>query len=107
MSRIVYVCPKCGADIQEICLTSLPPQQKMVCTKCDWSYTKPRSDFGEEIRVPFPTENDTNDFYVNAVLNYNDTGIAYNDAGVDYMMNHTTTDIEYIPYDRATGERLC
>ena len=112
MSRIVYVCPKCGADIQEMCLATMPPQQKMVCTKCDWSYTKSSSDFGEEIRIPFPVhtendENDTNDFYVNAVRNFNATGIAYNNAGVDYTMNHTTTGIDYIPYDHTTGERLC
>lgn len=46
---IVYTCPKCGSDLQDIVLTSYPPQHKKYCSNCGWSHTEK-----EEIcRIPY------------------------------------------------------
>ena len=52
---VVYTCPKCGGDLQELCLTSLPPQYKVVCNSCGWSETK-KSEPLEVVRVPYQSE---------------------------------------------------
>lgn len=52
---IVYTCPKCGKDLQEICLASMPPQYKMQCLSCGWSYTKPQEPLGI-VRLTFEPE---------------------------------------------------
>lgn len=47
---IIETCPKCGADLLHLTLTSYPPIPKKVCQQCGWSWTgKPE----EIIRVPF------------------------------------------------------
>lgn len=50
MSIIVYTCPKCGGDLQELVLCSYPPQYKKECPKCGYSYIE-KSD--PIIRVPY------------------------------------------------------
>lgn len=41
---IIYTCPKCGGDLQEMCLASLPPQYYMRCLACGWSKTRQSSE---------------------------------------------------------------
>ena len=48
--RVIEVCPKCGADLIDIVLTTYPPRAKKVCSKCDWCWTEGDEDV---IRVPF------------------------------------------------------
>lgn len=50
--RIVYVCPNCGADIEDIVLTSNPPIPAKRCTQCDWWWQGERED-EEVVRLPF------------------------------------------------------
>ena len=59
-NMIIYTCPKCGGDLQELCLASMPPQYKMVCLSCGWSEIK-KSEPLEIVRVPYQSE-------VNAVM---------------------------------------
>lgn len=49
MSMIIYTCPKCGADLEEIVLCSYPPQYEKRCPKCGYSYTE-KADI---IRIPY------------------------------------------------------
>ena len=49
---IIYTCPKCGNDLHEICLASLPPQYKMECWSCGWSEMK-KSEPVEVVRIPY------------------------------------------------------
>ena len=48
--RIIETCPKCGADIESLILTSLPPIPVKRCTRCDWRWEGRQDDV---IRVPF------------------------------------------------------
>lgn len=49
---IVYICPECGGDLQEMVLDSYPPIYKKECLKCGWSYSLIN---GEEIiKIPYP-----------------------------------------------------
>lgn len=49
---IIYTCPMCGADLQDIVMTSYPPQAAKKCVKCGWEYVY--KDGGEnDVRVPF------------------------------------------------------
>ena len=59
-SMVIYTCPKCGGDLQELCLTSLPPKYKVVCNSCGWSEIK-KSEPLEIVRMPYQSE-------VNAVM---------------------------------------
>lgn len=53
---IIYTCPKCGNDLDEIVLASYPPQYKKSCSKCGWSITE-RIKKDENIkRIPYPLE---------------------------------------------------
>ena len=47
--QIIYTCPKCGADLEEIVLTSNPPQHQKRCRNCGWTHTE-REDV---VRIPF------------------------------------------------------
>lgn len=58
--KIEYTCPKCGGDLQELILTSMPPQRKLNCINCNWSYTYPREQLEEVIKVPFPETREIN-----------------------------------------------
>ena len=49
MTQIIYTCPKCGHDLREEILPSLPPQRQKVCDNCGYTYTEQSS----TIRVPF------------------------------------------------------
>ena len=50
--RIIYTCPQCGSDLQDIVITTNPPINQRVCIKCGWSYEEPIID-NDEVRVPF------------------------------------------------------
>ena len=52
---IVYTCPKCGSDLQEIVLTSYPPQSKMYCTNCNWSHIETDKVY----KIPYKVENES------------------------------------------------
>ena len=47
--EIIYTCPKCGHDLQEIILTSYPPQYKKICNHCGYTYIEQSS----VVRIPF------------------------------------------------------
>lgn len=49
---VIYTCPKCGSDLHEICLTSLPPQYQMFCPNCGWTEIKHRKSV-DPIRIPY------------------------------------------------------
>ena len=50
--RIIETCPKCGADIEDLVVATLPAVPVKRCTKCDWRWEGKR---GREdvIRIPF------------------------------------------------------
>lgn len=50
--QIIYTCPKCGADLEDIVLTSNPPQYMKKCKnlKCDWHYVERPVDV---VRIPY------------------------------------------------------
>lgn len=50
-TKIIYTCPKCGADLEEIVLTSLPPVYEKRCNNCGYVYREERGQ--QTIRVPF------------------------------------------------------
>lgn len=50
---IIYTCPKCGSDLEEIVLATYPPQYQSRCPKCGWDHIKKDT----VIRIPYP-END-------------------------------------------------
>lgn len=35
---IIYICPKCGADLRKEVICTFPPIHVMKCTKCDWRH---------------------------------------------------------------------
>ena len=49
--QIVYTCPRCGADLQQLVLTSFPPQHLTRCNQCGWEHIERE----EVTRVPFPS----------------------------------------------------
>lgn len=50
-STIIYTCPECGSDLQNIVLFSMPPQYKKVCDNCGWEHIEPQKE--EAIRIPY------------------------------------------------------
>lgn len=54
--NIIYTCPKCGADLQDLCLTTYPPQYQKKCFSCGWVSDITRED---EIRIPYPDHTPT------------------------------------------------
>lgn len=57
--QIIYTCPKCGADLEELVLTSNPPQHIKRCKnlKCDWMFVEKPQDV---IRIPYVPPDDDN-----------------------------------------------
>ena len=55
--EIVYVCPKCGGNLINLCLPSIPPKYQKECTSCGWvsPIIKKERDI---IRIPYPTKED-------------------------------------------------
>ena len=47
--QIIYTCPKCGSDLEELVLASYPPQYQKLCRKCGYKYIEKT----ETIRIPF------------------------------------------------------
>lgn len=55
--RLIYTCPKCGADLDEAVLTTYPPKYMKVCKnmKCGWHYIEePEED--AVVRIPYEPE---------------------------------------------------
>lgn len=52
---IVYTCPKCGADLQEVCFPTYPPQYRKECWNCGWKSDTERE---EIVRIPYVEEPD-------------------------------------------------
>lgn len=55
---IIYTCPNCGGDLQEIMLASLPPQFKKECPNCGWSHIDSMSE--QIIKIPYGLDNSSN-----------------------------------------------
>ena len=49
---IIYTCPKCGEDLQEMVLNSYPPMHKTYCSSCGWD----SSEQEEIIRIPYMSQ---------------------------------------------------
>lgn len=51
--RIVYTCPECGADIEDIVLATYPPKYMKRCTnpKCKWRHIEEVDD--GVVRIPY------------------------------------------------------
>lgn len=64
---IIYTCPKCGNDLQELCLPSIPPQYKIECFKCGWSKMKYSDPIGVK-RIQYPENECINDktYFINS-----------------------------------------
>ena len=45
---VIYVCPKCGEDLDLIALMSLPPKTKYSCRECGFSSVEAK----QVVRVP-------------------------------------------------------
>ena len=50
--QIIYTCPECGSDLEEIVLTSNPPKRKTQCNNCGWSHTTDSND-NQILRIPY------------------------------------------------------
>lgn len=55
---IVYICPKCGGDLQEIVLTSYPAQYQKYCSNCGWTHIEKEKIY----RIPYTP--DTSSFSI-------------------------------------------
>ena len=60
--QIIYTCPQCGSDLQDITLTCNPPISKRVCNNCGWNITEPIEDV---VRIPYLGENVSYSLYDN------------------------------------------
>lgn len=49
--QIVYTCPKCGGDLEELVLTSFPPQYQKRCKNCNWKTIEKSDDI--VVRIPY------------------------------------------------------
>lgn len=54
--KVVYTCPECGADLEEVVLTSYPPQRRVYCPKCKWSHTERQPEDQDVVRIPYTVE---------------------------------------------------
>ena len=50
---IEYICPECGAKVNVLCLTSLPPIYHYKCSKCSYEYEE-CSDITQKVVAPVP-----------------------------------------------------
>lgn len=48
---IEYICPECGAKVNVLCLTSLPPIYRYKCSKCSYEYEE-GSDITQKVIAP-------------------------------------------------------
>ena len=55
---IVYICPKCGGNLQFSVITTYPPIQVTKCYGCGWREEKRRDEIE---RIPYKTNNNTFD----------------------------------------------
>lgn len=86
--QIIYTCPKCGHDLEEIILTSNPPQHEKRCSNCGWHHIiEEKQDFF--IRIPY-TEREKNivDLDNGWSITTNDTNITNIPSGCRSCSNH-------------------
>lgn len=59
--RIIYTCPKCGSDLEEMILTTYPAQHRVYCPNCKWSHDEPsvRISHNKVVRIPYTDKDDT------------------------------------------------
>ena len=48
--NIIYTCPKCGADLYDVMITTNPPINKKKCFNCGWSSEEEQD---KVIRMPY------------------------------------------------------
>ena len=59
--KIVYTCPECGSDLEDLVLTTYPPKNKKQCLKCGWSHIESSDE--HVLRIPYqPTTTTTKHF---------------------------------------------
>lgn len=54
--QIIYTCPKCGHDLQELMLPSNPPQYEKHCPNCGWSHIEKQQN--DVVRTPYSEKRD-------------------------------------------------
>lgn len=52
--EVIYTCPKCGHDLQQVVLTCNPPIYRSECPNCGWSHERRDN----VIRIPYTEEKD-------------------------------------------------
>ena len=40
MAKIIYTCPRCGADLIDTIICTYPPKDQKWCPSCGWTYTE-------------------------------------------------------------------
>lgn len=58
---IEYVCPKCGGELTEMVIATLPPIYVSRCLHCGWEIEKKQ----QVIKIPYPYYNNYNTTAVN------------------------------------------
>ena len=56
--QIIYTCPKCFHDLQDLCLPTYPPKYVKACLNCGWRVEESTEQIEptEIIRVPYGQE---------------------------------------------------
>jgi len=59
--RIIYTCPKCGSDLEEMTLTTYPAQHMVYCPNCMWSHAERavRIPYDRVLRIPYTDKDDS------------------------------------------------
>jgi len=58
---IIYTCPDCGGDLEEMVETRPPYNHRMVCNNCNWVSRKLNSFAEKVIRIPYYSDHDEDD----------------------------------------------
>lgn len=58
--RVIYTCPKCGSDLEEMILTTYPAQHRVYCPNCMWSHDgcTVRIPYDGVLRIPYTDKDD-------------------------------------------------
>ena len=74
---IIETCPKCGYDLVDEMICTMPPIPKKVCYNCGWSWEGKRE---EVMRVPFSNKFDKGDEFFG-----NDKNLLLGDIGEEFV----------------------
>lgn len=69
---VIETCPKCGGDLLDYVLTSLPPIPCKRCMRCGWDWQGNREDI---VRVPFNGSEEVYDGHYDTAGNYKYIGV--------------------------------